>query len=915
VGQTFSSALFCLLFWSHHALAELPTARLTALTPMAGTRGADVEVKVVGVDLDDVRELRFSEPKITAKPKAGAADTFVVTVPGDVAPGTYDARAIGRYGVSNPRAFVVDTLAVLVNKGGNTAAAGATPVTVGQSICGAAEANAVHYYKLPLKSGQRVLAEVEARRIDSKMDASAVLADAAGRDLVISRRGDLIDFTAPADGEYSLRVYDATYRGGPDFFYRLAVHVKPYVDFVLPASGVAGTKSKFTLYGRNLPGGTPAPDVTVAGGTRALERLEVDITVPGDPDKAAFAHVPSTEALLDGFDYRFDTPAGASNAVRIAMATAPAVVTETPAATDRSNTAGQKLAAPCEVSGRFHPRHRQHTFTFDAPAASTYWLEVFCNRSGAAAAPFLLVQKLAKDAKTNAEAWTDVQEVYESPLNVGGGELRTSSRDPSYKLDVKDAGTYRLTVRNLFSTPADGGGIGYRLAIRTPAPDFRLAVVPASPAAEKDSKEIPVWTTLLRRGGFAPLKVVALRRDGFDGEIDLKIDDLPPGVSCAPGKIGKGDASAALLLAAADKADAGAAAIRVTGTATVNGGPVTRVARAATVATSEYDKTSKTAEVVSRRARELMVGVSADECPLTIAATKGGGLVETYAFNPKVSIPLKLTKRAEFGGAIPLKLVGHPLFEKVKELNVDKGADAGTFELDLAALKVPAGVYTLYAETLSKVKYKAMPSDVVKSAEAAAKEADKAAAEAAASAKAAEAKLAAAKKDAPERADLEKAVAATSKKAKEMDAAKAAATAKMKDLTAKAAPKEMPASFYSSPIRLTVAPAPITLTAPAAPLAVDAGGKADLDVVIARLPGYADPAELAIVTTVKGLAGKGAVAKDQATGKLTITADASTPAGDHAVRVEAKVKVGAQTVTVDQPLVVKVTAKAKDAKK
>src|SRR5436189_1628253 len=49
------------------ARADLPAARLNAISPPAGLRGGDVEVKVVGADLEELTALRFSDPRITAK--------------------------------------------------------------------------------------------------------------------------------------------------------------------------------------------------------------------------------------------------------------------------------------------------------------------------------------------------------------------------------------------------------------------------------------------------------------------------------------------------------------------------------------------------------------------------------------------------------------------------------------------------------------------------------------------------------------------------------------------------------------------------------------------------------------------------------------------------------------------------------
>ena len=60
-----------------------------------------MEIKLSGMDLEEVSGLHFSDARITAK--AGAGGVFVVSVPKQVEPGVYDVRAIGRNGISNPR--------------------------------------------------------------------------------------------------------------------------------------------------------------------------------------------------------------------------------------------------------------------------------------------------------------------------------------------------------------------------------------------------------------------------------------------------------------------------------------------------------------------------------------------------------------------------------------------------------------------------------------------------------------------------------------------------------------------------------------------------------------------------------------------------------------------------------------------
>ena len=69
----------------------------------------------------------------------------------------------------------------------------------------------------------------------------------------------MIDFTAPADGSYTLQIHDLLYRkGGPEYYYRLSVHTGPYLDAIFPPAGLPGSKGKYTLYGRNLANGKPS---------------------------------------------------------------------------------------------------------------------------------------------------------------------------------------------------------------------------------------------------------------------------------------------------------------------------------------------------------------------------------------------------------------------------------------------------------------------------------------------------------------------------------------------------------------------------------------------------------------------------------------------------------------------------------
>ena len=194
--------------------------------------------------------------------------------------GVYDVRAVGRFGISSPRSFVVGELPESLERAGNESPGGASEVALDSVVNGVCAPIAVDHFKFTAKQGQRLFVECAAREVDSRLEPVVKLSDAAGRELAQSRTGTVIDFLVPADGQYLLHVHDLTFRGGPAFFYRLAVSTGPRVDFVVPPAGKAGTRGKFVLYGRGLPGASPVEGMSVDGKT--LQQLPVEIELPAD---------------------------------------------------------------------------------------------------------------------------------------------------------------------------------------------------------------------------------------------------------------------------------------------------------------------------------------------------------------------------------------------------------------------------------------------------------------------------------------------------------------------------------------------------------------------------------------------------------------------------------------------------------
>lgn len=698
-----STLVACLLCAAQSAaVAQLPATRITAIFPPGGQQGTEFDLTITaGADLEGVDRLQFSHPGITAVQKTEVvedkpqpvANQFRVTIGAEVPPGLYELRAAGQYGLSNPRVLAVGDRPEAIESEPNNAVAQATEVSVGQWISGRAEpAKDVDYFRFAAKSGQRILIDVWAERIDSRMDATLELLDAAGRMLKIVRdfnhRDPLIDFRVPADGEYIVKLYDVQFRGGADYVYRLSISDAPYLDFAFPPAGEPGSKQTYTLYGRNLPGGAPT-DLTVDGDP--LEAMTVEIALPDDPlerQRLTFdSLVEPHAALLDGVNYRIAGPAGSSNPLLITLATAPVVLEQEP-----NDTTPQVVTPPCECVGQFGATDDRDQFSFTGKKGEVYWIEVYSQRLGAPTDPLLIVEQVTLNDKGEQQV-KELKSEDDFAANVGGQSFNTTALDPVFRLECPEDGEYRVRLADLHSSARGDARMIYRLAIRPAKPDFRLVALPDFPV---DGQQAPnPWTNFLRKGGTDMLRVLALRQDGFSGEIDVRIEGLPEGVTCQTSTIGPGQPGTMLVLQAAEDAADWVGTMRVLGEARIGEAQVVREARPATVLVAAQNQRG-----ISRLARDLSLSVGGS-APYLLAARESAIRVPQSSWIP---VGLAATRREEFAGDLALTAVGIPANVQNEAITL-AGASADASLYLFAQPDAPVGRYTIYVQSTTQVPF------------------------------------------------------------------------------------------------------------------------------------------------------------------------------------------------------------------
>ncbi|MDR3637882.1 MAG: hypothetical protein P4L84_29020 [Isosphaeraceae bacterium] len=734
-----------LVFWlGAVALAQevcLPAPRLLTMVPMGGQAGTSFEVTITGDNLDGANELLFSHPGITAKPKLaeagkGETNTFVVTIAADVPQGVHDARVLSRLGVSSARAFSVSGLPEVTRTKPNTSLETALELKP-NSICNAVMSpRAVDFYAFQAAKGKRFVVECAARGIDSKLSPVLIIADAQGRDLLADRRGGLLDFKAPADGKYFVKVHGLTFQGGPAHFYRLALLEEP--------------------------GTGPAP------------------RQPSTTTVSSFSWVPDEASKL------------------------PKVAETEP---NSQHAQAQKITLPCEIDGRFYPAADVDTFEFTAKKGEVWWVEVASERLGLPTDPFVVVQRVTRDGA--AEKLDDVAEFNDIPSPIkpssngysyDGPVYDAGSADALGKLEIKEDGVYRLQVRDLFGGTRSEARHVYRLIVRKPAPDFALAAWALHMNLRNGDRNALSKPIALRAGTTMAFEVVVVRRDGFDGAIELGMSDLPEGVSACGLKIPAGKSVGTLLVTASENAPRSFAGAKIFGRAQVDGKTVTRPGRLASMVWPVPDASQEIPN--PRLVADVPVSVSRSEgAPVTIAPAENK--VWQVKAGEKLTIPLKVTWRSEFTGAsIKLSPMGAH-FGGVQAIDIPLKAAGSEVVLDLAALKTPPGEYALVLYGSAVAKYRYNP-EAVKLAEEAQKKAEQ---EAIAIAEAAK-KLADEAKAAPpdKKTEAENTVKAMIGKQKSAEAAKADAARRMKAATDAAAPKDIVDIVVAEPIRILVTP-------------------------------------------------------------------------------------------------------------
>lgn len=627
----------------------LPAPRLLTTWPMGGTIGSSVEITVTGENIDNATELIFNTDMIKAAPKLDAEgkpekNRYVVSIAAECPAGIYEARMMTPLGISSSRVFSAGTLPEILQKGPNTTPATAMEVPV-NTVCNAAmSVKSIDHFVFEGKKSQRYLIDCAAKRVDSKLDAVLIVADSAGRDLLVDRQGKTLDFTAPEDGRYMIKVHELTYKGGPEYFYRLIVQE---LAAEVPLPKFASTRS-----------------VSSASWPPA-----------GVPEQAVLSEQEPN-----------------NNSAMV-----------------------QKIDLPCDLSGSFFPAADVDIFEFTGKKGEVWWVEVGSERLGRPTDPAVLVQRVigegAEQKLVDVAEFSDIPSPMKPSSNgyaYDGPPYDAGSPDVMGKIEIPEDGQYRLQVTDLFGGTRNDPANSYRLIVRQAAPDFAVVAWGLHMELRNGDRNALSKPIALRSGASMALEVVAVRRDGFNGDIELRMDQLPDGVTATGLKIPAGQNRGIMVITADQHAPQGYRNAGFTATALINGQEVQRPCHMAAMVWPVPDAWSEIP--VPRLVADVPVSVTGTEpAPISIAANEKK--VWEVKAGEKLTIPLIHTRNSEFSGAsMQLKAFGHG-FEHLPPFDVSLTADASEAVIDLGTLKTGPGDYVIAFYGSAVAKYRDKPED------------------------------------------------------------------------------------------------------------------------------------------------------------------------------------------------------------
>jgi len=522
--------------------AKLPAPRqprLASIFPMAAQPGSRMEVEVRGEFLDRASQALFESSDLKGEVGSSTftAARITLEVAVQAAPGPRYFRLLTPRGASHLVMFRISRWPTPSENEPNDDLDSPSAVTIPSLISARlSSVNDVDLFRFHAKAGQRIQFNVLGARSWTPADVSLAILNADGREIVHDEGRFIwdpyIDHVFAKEGDYLAAVTVTRMPAGGqsrnDVNYQLGIGQSPFVWSLFPFGAAKGSSIEIEMRADFVPNPTAVissdKKITASMQTRSPGSMH-KILVNVAPDAEAGVH----ELLL-----------GENSGT---LAPAKFIVGDFPefreAEPNDSASQAQTLSFPCTVNGRIDRDGDEDWYRVSVEAGQALTLFIDAEKYGSILdSQLTLLDGAGKTLASNDDAkWPG------RPLN----------RDPLLTHTFKEAGNYFVRVSSLYRRGS--ADHTYRLTVRPRQPAFVVSL---------NSDRV-----VTARGGEGRLGVSVLRQEGFEGEIRIEVEGLPPGVTVKPLTVPKDKDSGSLVFQAASGVQAPLTGIEVFGCASI----------------------------------------------------------------------------------------------------------------------------------------------------------------------------------------------------------------------------------------------------------------------------------------------------------------------------------------------------------
>jgi hypothetical protein len=479
------------LLWTTLAATLAAQPVITDLQPRGVQKGRPFTLTLTGKNLGEGAKIRSSMPATftllaaerTGPMMDGRTATFLVEPTGDLAVGAYPIRVETPDGISNIQLLAVGTFpeyledesrpGALANSNDTIETAQPLPPAP-LTLNGALVGPERDVFRIQAKSGEKEVFEVEARRLGSAIDPVLEILDASGKTLARSEDAPLLGLDA--------RVAVTFPRDG--YFY-VVVHDSRYSTqaanfYRLKIGSYAYPQEIFPLGGRRGE---------VVEASLGAQKITVDLRTLDGNTREVFVNLPDSAVLPVPFAVGDDPEM-----------TAPVA---------------DSIVLPATINGRLAKSGQVDRYRVRVSPGEPLAFRIQARELGTSK---LMAVITVLDEKGKMLARSGDEPLADDVYNVN--QSRTAG-DPMLRVKVPE-GSSNVVVTLEDLALRGGANYAYRLNVESVAQDFRVFL-------NAPFVNVPA-------GGSAILPVT-VQRQGYDGEVQLRVSNVPPGLRVEAGYV------------------------------------------------------------------------------------------------------------------------------------------------------------------------------------------------------------------------------------------------------------------------------------------------------------------------------------------------------------------------------------------